>query len=472
MHRVTDATVADRTTDARSGASLVIWPHNPTALGFQEKENDGFKFGGHNAYESPLPRKTWWRYIAPFQWAITRNDTGNIKLDLKRKDGRRCVRLRESEKPPAPLPFPQKNGHDAVTSMFEEECIGFARIHRVTDAALSRFIQQTAMQLSEPGLKRYPSFRFPGSMPVTVEDRHRKALRAGQYMFTSKADGVRAQLVLFKYFLAGDWQRMCATVQRDGTCHAFSICVSETLHENGGSLFDCELVGLASSRACLLIFDCYACSGGNQRHLSLSRRLHKCDSFVQCMYSERPSDPLVVRSKPYYAMTSDHLDDALSFMDNRGHYLDYDTDGIVIVPCGPAATATGTDEAQFKMKAHHTIDLAYVQDDEDGRTCLASLDENDDTYVVKQDAVDDIPGAKIGDIIECLTTLVSGDYEIVVFKPIRVRADKTSPNTERVIARTLQTIRDGVSVQSLFAPDRASLPHIPSEGCGRSGEPG
>ena len=53
--------------------------------------------------------------------------------------------------------------------MFEQEIVGNSTVFRIVDNRLITFVQQTAMQLSDPSLKRYPSFRFPGSLPVTVE---------------------------------------------------------------------------------------------------------------------------------------------------------------------------------------------------------------------------------------------------------------------------------------------------------------
>ena len=69
--------------------------------------------------------------------------------------------------------------------MFEKESVGHSTVFRIVDNRLITFIQQTAMQLSDPNLKRYPSFRFPGGLPVTVESRHVKAIRSNNHYFSN-----------------------------------------------------------------------------------------------------------------------------------------------------------------------------------------------------------------------------------------------------------------------------------------------
>ena len=204
--------------------------------------------------------------------------------------------------------------------MFQEEVIGYARCHRVLDTRLVTFAQQTAMQLNDPTLRRYPTFRFPGGLPVTVEKRHVPKIQTGQYMFTAKADGLRVALVFFVYYIDGDWQKLCTTLMRDGSCHLLSLDVPTELFENGGSLFDGELVSTRSGWSDVLLFDCYSYAGCNMRALPLTRRFARCKGL--CAQSHhRAEDSVRLAAKPFYRLNAEHLPDARAFTRNANHFL-------------------------------------------------------------------------------------------------------------------------------------------------------
>lgn len=246
--------------------------------------------------------------------------------------------------------------------MFVEQPLGVSTWHRVDDTRLVAFAQQTAMQLNDASLRRYPSFRFPGSLPVTIEKRHKSTVRMGAYRFTPKADGVRHALCFFTYYTEGDWQRMCVALSRDGGCWLLRVETCSDVYEDGGSLFDAELVLCRSSGCALfLLFDCYAYQGANLRSLPLARRLAKCEHLERSSTC-RQEDSARLVAKPYYKLCRKHADDADAFMRNANHYLQYDTDGIVLVPPGASECTHGRDETQFKLKPEHTIDLILMSE--------------------------------------------------------------------------------------------------------------
>ncbi len=328
--------------------------------------------------------------------------------------------------------------------MFVEEPMGFSKCHRIIDTRLINFTHQTAMQLSDHELKRHPSFRFPASMPITVEQRHITKIKNGSYMFTAKADGVRVLIVFFMYYLDGDWQRLCCCLQRDGSCHVLTQETPSELNEGGGSLFDGELVGTPNGWSTILLFDCYAYSGQNMRNLPLLRRYSRCERLAEA-YVEREIDSVRFSAKPFYPLNSDGLHDAEAFLTNTNHYLPYATDGIILVPSGRCETSFGRDENQFKLKSDHTVDLIVIQDvdDEEQPFFLASYDETDDTYVTKQQ----IANLDVNAVYECRVVIAE---DITTFEPIKQRPDKQHPNSESVLKRTLRTIADDVSIKELI----------------------
>lgn len=331
--------------------------------------------------------------------------------------------------------------------MFSEESIGYSKVHRVIDSRLITFIQQTAMQLGDPSLKRYPSFRFPGGLPVTVESRHVKTIRSSNYSFTAKADGFRVLVLFFIYYIEGEWRYMCATLQRDGSCHLISIDIPNEAASNGGSLFDAELVDTSSGWSSILLFDCYCYAGSNLRSLSLQRRFSRCESIASKI-PQKETDSVRVAAKPYYKLTRQNLPNLQAFLLNKNHVLEYNTDGVIIVSQGRCDVVYGRHEGQFKLKPYHTIDLIVIADDDESNTYyMASYDEQDDSYIPKQQILLGETNTSVNDVIECSVQMENGIY---TYTPIKVRHDKTHPNSEVVIERTLQTIEDNISPDLLM----------------------
>lgn len=332
--------------------------------------------------------------------------------------------------------------------MFSEEPLGFSKCNRILDTRLINFVHQSAMQLNDPTLKRYPSFRFPGGLPITPEACHTRKIRSSNYMFTAKADGFRVLLLFIMYYIDGDWRRLCVMVSRDGSCHLLSLHAPRDLHDNGGSLFDGELVTTTTGWNHVLLFDCYSHRGSNLRQLTLTRRHARCEDVAgACDHHE--TDSLILEAKPYYKLEKANLETALAFLENK-HFLKYATDGVILVPPGRVDCTYGRDTTQFKLKQHHTIDLILMQDtdDDDKPFYLASYDEGDDSYVVKQQVrLEDLGNYDVNTIFECSVNTVDG---IHTFAPMKTRPDKTHPNSETVVQRTLQTITDNVQIHNLI----------------------
>ena len=330
---------------------------------------------------------------------------------------------------------------------FAQEDLGFSTCHRILDTRLCNFAQQTAMQLNDPTLKRYPSFRFPGGLPITVETRHVQTIKRGKYLFTAKADGVRVLVVFFMYYIDEDWQRLCVMIGRDGTCHLLMVEVPTELYDHGGSLFDAELVATGSGWYHILLFDCYSSAGTSLRSLPLTRRVARCQKLVQ-QQVRREVDSVIFAEKPYYDLSHENLDLAMAFLNNNNHYLDYATDGLILAPPGKNDCLYGKDETQFKLKLDHTVDLIVMHDDEDDAMYFASYDESDDTYITKQQIdPETASGLSINSIIECRIICTDG---IHTFTPVKARPDKTHPNSETVLQKTIRTIEDNVDIASLM----------------------
>lgn len=264
-------------------------------------------------------------------------------------------------------------------------------------------------------------------------------------MFTAKADGFRSLVLFLRYFLEGDKQNICVLLYRDGNCQLIQMAAPQTAYDNGGSAFDGELVLLRDRQTVRIeLFDCYAYSGVTVTQSNLQKRLKLVQTLVsKC--DQSAADRMRLDAKSFYPCTRNNVDTAEAFM-NNAHQLDYATDGIIMVHPG-AMSKTGTNGDQFKLKSKHTIDLIIIKDDDDGMHYLATNDDNEDSYVVKQELETMPEGATVHSVIECD---IHHTNDVTTYTPIRVRIDKTEPNTEHVLERTLKTIDDNITIGTLF----------------------
>ena len=328
--------------------------------------------------------------------------------------------------------------------MFIETYLYNSKIYEIMDHRLRNFIQQTCMQLCDPQLKRYVNFRFPGPLPITVEKKHIAQIRHADYIFTPKADGMRAMVIMFRYHLDNDWVKMTALMYRDGTCQLLpGLHTTDEPCDHGGSVFDCEIVNTdVGVRA--LLFDCYSFSGVSYLKNSLTRRLAKCEHFITSAYAAQPGDAITFEVKEYHKLNHENLNLFESYINGK-HVLNYMVDGVVLIPNNRKNGNRLSQDTQFKIKLHHTIDLIILE--EDGCIYIASYDDQDDSYVTKQQ-LECLPlDGKPNDIVECYMTLNDG---MVLFEPFLLRLDKTHPNSETVIESTIKTIKDNIGIKDLI----------------------
>ena len=332
--------------------------------------------------------------------------------------------------------------------MFQEQELGFSKCHKILDTRLINFAHNSAMQLNDPSLRKHNFFVFPGGLPITPEQCHVNNIRNGNYMFTAKADGFRINLLFILYYIEGDWRKLCIMIYRDTSCYLLKINAPTDMYDNGGSLFDGELVSTTSGWNHILLFDCYSYKGTNTRSLPLIKRHSHCVKLAESCDNQE-TDSVIIKSKPYYKLEKSNLETSSAFLNNN-HFLEYATDGIILVPTGSNNCLSGRDDTQFKMKLDHTIDLILIQetDDPDKPFYLASYDDSDDSYITKQQIqLDTINVNDVKPIFECIAKRTDGIY---TFHPLKPRLDKTHPNSESVVKRTLQTISDNIQIQNLM----------------------
>lgn len=330
---------------------------------------------------------------------------------------------------------------ELVEGMFHPAMVGRVSCFMIIDPRLRTFVQRSAMQLYEPSTRHGAAWRFPGPMPVTIDRKSHSRLRA-DYMVTPKADGTRVLMLCLRYFIDGEQQKICALLHRDGTCHLIVLHTTGGFYEDGGSLFDGELVQLTDGTTNLFLFDCYAHRGATLAASALEARLAHVDALVRD--TEPAAERLRLHAKAYTEFDAHALPEATGWL--RGeHELPFRTDGVVFVH----KSRLGRGYEQYKMKRDHTVDLVVVEDED--CLCLASADDNDDTWVVKQELRQPPAWVLPNTVVEC-SVHVCDDY--ACFTPLHARPDKPVPNSEYVVEKTVQTIRDNISLESLLRRPR------------------
>lgn len=329
--------------------------------------------------------------------------------------------------------------------MFSESYVHNAKVYEIMDHRLRGFVQQTCMQLCDPEIKRFMNFKFPGPLPITIERKHVSSIKHSDFLFTPKADGVRALVIMFRYHIDNDWVKMTVLLYRDGTCQLVpGLHTTDEPCDHGGSVFDCELVNTESGVKALL-FDCYSFSGVSYLKNSTTRRIAKCEHLVSSSYAAQPGDPITFEVKIFHKLSRENIHTFNSYMNGK-HVLDYTVDGVVLVPNNRKHGSKLSHDTQFKMKSSHTIDLIILEDG--GDIYIAAYDDQDDSYVTKQQ-LDCIPlGGKANDIVECRMKL---EQDLVLFEPFLLRPDKTHPNSDRVIELTINTVKDNIGINDIIS---------------------
>lgn len=252
---------------------------------------------------------------------------------------------------------------------------------------------------------------WPLPQPVSLERKHIPILKSNRYFYGFKYDGMRCMvavgadpnILLFNRSMA-----IMASFKLRGI----------PKYAEFGTILDCEMVGND-----IYVFDAFMVSGKLVHNQDLDERLKEAHSLVKSIIYMK-NDTYRLKMKQYYTTTD--------FMKN-GDAIP--TDGFIFTPVkSPLGLGTQWDLFKWKPLSHITIDFEvkdhalYLQ--KNGTLTLFS-----NKYKWPKD-YDNC-------IVEC-------GYKKGRWYPIKVRDDKSYPNSEFVFSRTMVNIKEDIKIEELI----------------------
>lgn len=261
---------------------------------------------------------------------------------------------------------------------------------------------------------------YPGPQPISIERKHFETLKKNEYYIGHKNDGERIALYVTR--VNGDPK--CYRMNRKLELKSITLMLSKKLYE--GTIIDGELVDDT-----FYIFDCPLFAGESIRTRTFQERLEYCKGFV-AGYKYRTSDPFEIQVKEFASRCEYET----------LHKCDK-SDGIVLVP-NDKSVQYGTNYSYFKWKPRlkNTIDFAVHSNGEvflqnSGLLCRVNKIRLDLSNIDRIDT--DL------EIYEC--EYVKENH----WKCLHKRDDKSLPNSMYTYKRTLNNIKENISIQELIS---------------------
>ena len=283
--------------------------------------------------------------------------------------------------------------------------------------------------------------RYPFGDPVSADSSHVSLLASREYVVADKSDGVRACLVLStsRAEAGGALAFHSAFLDRRGVLYGVSIHADAAFF-NKGTVLDGELVADADNGFAYVVFDA-ALLAGVKLTCPLLERLALCRStFVPAA----TSPVLRVLVKPMFLLQRD-----MAAFYSHVATLPYRTDGIILTPNTDAPAPPGTCEAIVKLKTCHTMDFQF----QDG---MLWFGDDRELFPITQLGlrfdVAQLRAVPNGVIVEMSPSVNKADTSAQIFLHfMQIRQDKHAPNAYMTVTRTLRSVRDDVSLDSILA---------------------
>jgi len=302
---------------------------------------------------------------------------------------------------------------------------------------------------------------FPGSHPVNIERKDLNFLSANPDILVSlKSDGVRYIMYMTTRKDKED-EAVCIFVDRARQMFEIEVCADASFFLNG-TILDGELVWKLPDEKQLsfLVFDIIRIAGVMHKKKSCDDRLLTIERLLESAddWSQDEIDEMVMDNMSIVACNNIHdlelvpkrfisASSTKNIWDSRDTNI-YRNDGLIFTRknaefCLGTATCT-----TYKWKPNFSVDVRIKDDN------VYANSHNSEKYVnisrVKNQPLILVPNVldyTNDDIVECEMSMSSkGMCELF---PMRIRYDKTAPNTMKVIESVFASLQHKVSIDEL-----------------------
>jgi mRNA guanylyltransferase len=293
---------------------------------------------------------------------------------------------------------------------------------------------------------------FPAPQPVSLERRDLSKLVDFEYLVCAKSDGMRFLLICYGGF--------CYMVDRAFKFYKVNLNFknNELYNSNGsyldtlGGIFDGELVLNKQNKWQYVIHDCINIHGKDISKNNFPVR-HSEIIKITCDYWIPESSEFRVTSKQFFPFKQLDLLNRL-IIENK---LDHKTDGIICTPKNKKVGAhTQYDLFKWKPRHLHTFDFKIIKEPKGGITAFVNKNGTHVPYasapsgsseekIFLDNLTKNCPDFTNNAIVEC-------EYDDIndIYTPIKLRSDKTHPNSFLTVKKTLGNIKENISMEELI----------------------
>lgn len=292
---------------------------------------------------------------------------------------------------------------------------------------------------------------FPAPQPISLERRDLSKLVDYEYFVCAKSDGMR--------FLLMCYGGSCYMVDRAFKFYEVTLKFKnkdlyeseEPYEDKLGGIFDGELVLNNDKEWQYVIHDCVNINGNIVSHLFLNKRLEAIKKLTSDYFIQENSE-FNIKTKQFFTFKNLYL---LEKFISRNQ-IDHKTDGIIFTPKNKkVGSQTQYDLFKWKPRQLQTFDFKIVKNSE-GITAYVNKDEEHIPYAT---AVTGSPEEKL--FLEGLekncegftnNSIVECDYDNIndSFIPVKIRMDKTHPNSLYTVKKTFSNIKEDITMRELL----------------------
>ncbi len=285
----------------------------------------------------------------------------------------------------------------------------------------------------------YVDGRFPCNNPCSLMRRDLATLRKYRHWIGEKTDGVRMYLLLG--WLPSRADPYAFLIDRTCKLIAVSLSVRVPSAYYDGSLFDGELVARDDGSYEYVVFDCVASCGLDykaQFHPTRMRAVERAFKDGVFQFQE----PLIASRVKEWKILSRDAALQLQPLVEQGV-----VDGVILArENAPLRLGMQTDMLKWKPATKHTIDFVW----RDGQLLL-----RDGEHLVSPSHIvlhfdTDTSAYPTECVLECEFTSKDAPW---IARVVKVRADKTEPNSVHVAELTLQNIEEAIRFDELYATE-------------------
>jgi hypothetical protein len=294
---------------------------------------------------------------------------------------------------------------------------------------------------------------FPGSLAVSILREHVPQLESKKYHILPKSDGCR--YIMYSFYVNDE--AVVVMFDRSGSHYTVTLSLCQSVFS--GTILDGELVTYKDGTIVFQVFDCIATCGNMHYSKPYSERMKEAKNFVDNLYTPDDEDPFKIDCK--LPCTKDQARAYMSMDFNDPYFpLNYPVDGIMLVR-DESPYICGLNDSILKVKKphDHTVDFytrVWEKKDDNRSRWICELMVSEDrnrkliqSILITTEILERLeipsPNSLKDCIVECFWNSVNNQWE-----PRKLRRDKLYANNMSTFERTVQTIRENISVKELM----------------------